>query len=259
MGNDRKSKRSPLDRKPLRTPGESIQRQIWDLLLDGLLPWVTAAVMLSMTAAHELTRWYFKAPPSPVWTSALAILAWGFAGYRLVKIRRKIRNLRLGLDGEKTVGQFLEDLRGRGCRVFHDIEGEGFNLDHVVVAPQGIFVIETKTHSKPLRGQTVVEYDGEQVLINGHAPDRNPIVQVRALSRWLRNLLEESAGRRFPVRGVVVFPGWYVENRAREKGDVAVLNPKMLPALLDHEPLRLQPEDIALVASRITLHMQAKE
>ena len=47
------------------------------------------------------------------------------------------------------MGQLLENLRADGARVFHDLVGEGLNIDHVVVSPHGIFVLETKTWSKP--------------------------------------------------------------------------------------------------------------
>jgi hypothetical protein len=58
-------------------------------------------------------------------------------------------NLRLGLEGERTVGHALEELRVYGYQVFHDIPGNKFNIDHVIAGPAGIFTIETKTRSKP--------------------------------------------------------------------------------------------------------------
>lgn len=48
--------------------------------------------------------------------------------------------------------------------------------------------------------------------MGGFEPDRNPIEQVSAAARWLeRRLLVSTTDRHFLVRGVVVFPGWYVE------------------------------------------------
>lgn len=35
-----------------------------------------------------------------------------------------------------------------GVRFFHDVPADGFNLDHVVISPRWIYVIETKTISK---------------------------------------------------------------------------------------------------------------
>src|SRR5262249_34029442 len=150
--------------------------------------------------------------------------------YRYFTVRRRVKTLRLGLDGEKAVGQFLERLRAQDCKVFHDIPGDGFNLDHVVVAPQGIFVIETKTYSKPIRGAANVQYDGEKLLVNGKEIERNPVRQALAERNWLQDLLEHTTDRRFPIKAVIVFPGWFVETTPnRNTNNLWVLNPRALP------------------------------
>ena len=254
-----KQRRSPLKRKPLRNPGESLQQERQRLIEDEWIPYVSVATMMTLFAILELVRWYTSTPPQPLAMSVVALLAIAYCIHKFFRVRKRNRALRLGLEGEKAVGQYLEDLRSKGCRVFHDIVGNGFNIDHVVVSSHGIFVIETKTHSKPLRGQAVVEFDGERVLVNGCEPDRNAVTQVRALGRWLRDLLAESTGKRFPIRGVVVFPGWYTTTSAKNKGDVWVLNPELLPGSIEREPTVLPPEDVALVSSRIIAHMQTLE
>jgi hypothetical protein len=50
-----------------------------------------------------------------------------------------LRSLRLAAEDEKAVGQFLEGLRERGYRVFHDVVGDGFNVDHVRIGPARSF------------------------------------------------------------------------------------------------------------------------
>ena len=77
---------------------------------------------------------------------------------------------------------------------FHDVVGLGFNVDHVIVGPAGVFTVETKTWSKPAKGDAKVVFDGERVRINGFEPDRNPIVQAKAQARWLKEVLAESTG-----------------------------------------------------------------
>jgi hypothetical protein len=105
-----------------------------------------------------------------------------------------------------------------------------FNLDHVVISTHGIYAIETKTRTNPSpRARVVV--DGNNLTVAGYTPDRNPIEQVSAAAWWLENTLQQSTGKRFFVRGVVVFPGWYVEQRG-SRGDVWVLEPKALPAFI---------------------------
>jgi len=250
------SKRSPLKRQPLRNPGQSLEERIDDVLMDRLLAPVMGAVFLALLAVIEWWRWATHAPPQPAVITVVAVLAIGFAARRFVIVRREIKRLRLGLDGEKSVGQFLEANRRDGWRLLHDIPGAGFNVDHVLVTPRGIFAVETKTISKPGRGETKVLFDGETVLINGLAMDRDPIIQARASRDFIRGILEQTTGRRFPVRGLVLFPGWYVvRTEGTRSSDVWVLNEKALPGFVDHEDVVISSEDVALAFSRLEDHV----
>jgi hypothetical protein len=249
-------KRSPLKEKPLRNPGDSLQEEIQRLIDDQLLPSVLTAVFVLMLAAHEWWCWLTSAPPQPVAVTLVACVFVAYAVYRYVSVHPQLRSLRLGREGEKSVGQFLEKLRGQGFHVFHDVPGHGFNIDHVVVAPQGVFAIETKTFSKPMKGEARVVQNGDRILVNGFEPDRSPVVQARAIRDWLDGLLLDATGRRYPMRGVVLLPGWWVEPSAdNERTDIWVLNPKALPAFIAHEPVVLKEEDMALVSHRLTNHI----
>jgi Nuclease-related domain len=164
----------------------------------------------------------------------------------------RLRALKLGRDGEKAVGQFLDRLRERGYRIFHDVSGGNFNLDHVLIGPAGVFTVETKTHRKP-RGNPQIDLDGDTIRIDGFEPDRDPVVQARAQASWLRELLSESTGRNFDVRSVVVYPGWWVNERfTRENTAIWVLEPKRLPTFLDREPRRISGEDIHLASFHLS-------
>jgi hypothetical protein len=186
----------------------------------------------------------------------MAAVAVPIAVWRIWRIRRRVGQLRLGRDGERVVGQFLERLRDGGGRVFHDIPGQGFNLDHVVISPHGVYAIETKTLSKPWP-KAAITVEGDSLRVAGHLPDRDPIQQVTCAARWLECLLEQSTGKRFVVRGVVVFPGWYVEQRS-ERGPVWVLEPKMLPGFIEKEPISVSPEDVALAAFHLSRYVRSE-
>jgi hypothetical protein len=56
---------------------------------------------------------------------------------RLRGIRKDITNYQLGFDGERMVGQELNQALSVGCRVYHDVLFDGYNIDHVIVAPPG--------------------------------------------------------------------------------------------------------------------------
>ena len=244
-------KRSPLKDRPLRNPGQSLDDQIQDLTYD-YMAWPTfLALFFVLLAALEWFRYLRTIPPSPRLYTSGAVAIFVFAAYRFFKGLPRLRALKLGRDGEKAVGQFLERLRERGYQVFHDVIGGSFNLDHVVIGPAGIFTVETKTHSKPMADARVV-FDGEAIRIDGFEPDRDPVIQAKAQASWLRELLAESTGRKFAVKSAIVFPGWFVDYTGPKERTIWVLNPKALPSFLDHEPARLSQEDIKLAAFHLS-------
>lgn len=89
-------------------------------------------------------------------------------------------------------------------------------------------------------------------LVAGFKPDRDPIVQAKAQSSWLRELLSESTGRKFSVRPVVLFPGWLVEQGKGTTREVWVMNPKALPQFLEHEPKVLEQADVNLASYHLS-------
>ena len=248
--------KSPLKAKPLRNPGDSvneeIDRQINDRFLDVLL----FAVGFCLLAIYEWVGSLARIPRQPVALTCAAIVAVAIAGWRFVETRKQVKQLKMGRDGERCVGQFLERLRASGGQVIHDIPADGFNLDHVVISPHGIYAVETKTFSKPWP-KAKVTVEGSTLLVAGRVPDRNPMEQAAAAARWLENRLEESTGKRFAVRGVVVFPGWFVE-QSSPRGPVWVLEPKMLPGFIEQEPNSVAPTDVALASFHLSRYVRAE-
>jgi hypothetical protein len=75
----------------------------------------------------------------------------------------------------------------------------------------------------------------------------------------LNELLSESTGRKFFVRPVVVFPGWYIEQGAGTTRDIWVLEPKALPAFLAREPAAVPGEDIKLASFHLSRFIREQE
>lgn len=203
-------------------------------------------------AVLELFRWYNNSPPIPGIALTMAGGALLYSLWRTSNTMKEVRSLRLARDGEIAVGQFLEGMRKDGHIIVHDLPGEGFNVDHVIVGPKGVFTVETKTWSKPASGEPKIEFDGETLLAAGWLPSRDPVVQSKAQARWLGEILEETTGRKFPVKPVIVFPGWYIEQPKGTSREVWVLNPKALPSFLEHEPDRLEPDEVAMASSHLS-------
>jgi hypothetical protein len=149
----------------------------------------------------------------------------------------------------------LEALRPQGYAVFHDVPERGYNIDHVLVGPAGVIVVETKTPSKPVGRESTIEYDGRRVLIDGIAPDRVPIKQVKACADRIREILLAGTNLRPFVRPVVLYPDWWVE--PMPKGvEVWVLNQRVLADFLRHEPTHLKPDDVRLLAAALETHIR---
>lgn len=257
MFKKRNEKRSPLKARPLRVPGQSVDEEIRRVVDEEIIVWLVVAIFAAILAGLEWSRWLLGSPPQPILISLMAL---AFIGYVATKVRkglRTVKNMRLGRDGERAVGQYLDELREKGYRVLHDIVGNGFNVDHVVFSPHGIFAIETKTLSKPNDRGATVRIDDGGIKVNGFSLDRDPISQAKAQATWLHDTLAESTGKSFAIKSVILFPGWYVEPmRNTQDRRVWVLNPKALPAFIANEPQVLSDEDMRLAAYHLCRYIR---
>jgi hypothetical protein len=249
-----KDKRSPLKDKPLRQAGQSLLEEIDTLINDKLLGYFLSMALVAALAITEWYRWYFDIPPRPLLATMVAVLVVGCFLAKAIKIRTQLQALKLGRDGEKEVGEFLEHLRRDGCIVFHDIVGDNFNLDHVILSTKGIYAVETKTYSKPMGGEAKVHYDGDHLHIDGLGSKDEILLQNKAESMWLKGILRESTGREYSIKPVVVFPGWYVESKTHNKH--WVLNPKALPEFIRNQNDVLSKEDVKLAAYHLSRYIR---
>lgn len=250
--------RSPLKAPPLRNPGQSLDEEIQRLIDDEANSDLFVAMCLLFFTLMEWLRWWLRFPPQPILFTVVTVAATAYVVRKLFVLRRKVRQLRLARDGERAVGQYLEALRAVGYRVLHDLVGDNFNVDHVLIGPTGVFAVETKTYRKPTRGSAEIVYEGQTVTIAGRVPERDPVVQGQAQARWLHELLRHSTGRPFEVRSVVLYPGWFVKMTAKPRSQtVWVLNPKALPSFLEHQPTQLTESDAQLATYHLSRFARA--
>lgn len=253
-------RRSPLKDNPLRNPGQSLDEELARLINDTAIPWIAAIAMSLAMVCQEWHKWYTQIPPNPRVALIVAVPIIGVSLMRLFFIVKRARRLKMARDGEKAVGQYLSDLQAKGYRVFHDILGDGFNIDHIIISDRGIFTVETKTYSKPGKGRSEIRFDGETLSINGHPPYRDPVSQAKAQADWSRQILKESTGKDYPVKAAIVFPGWFVKSTAKGKqNSLWVLNPKALPSFISNEPQVLRLEDIQLAAYHLSRYIRTKK
>ncbi len=220
--------------------------------------YILYAIFFIGLACLEWFRYLTHTPPNPWLFTVTAILVTGYASFRVVRLRKKIKLLRLGREGERAVGEYLDRMRKNGYFIFHDVLGEGFNIDHVVCAPSGIYTIETKTRSKPVKGVAKIIVEGEKILINGQEMDRDAIAQSKAQASWLQSVLQESTGKKYPVQPVIVFPGWFVENKGPESfKSVWVLNPKALPSFFENAAQKLEEPELHMVSFHLARYIRS--
>ncbi len=161
--------------------------------------------------------------------SLLVSVLWsGSCGMKIHRLMAERANYQLGFEGERFVSEELSGLAAAGFQIYHDVPFDGYNLDHVLVGRQGVFLVETKTRRKPVNEaggiNYHVEYDGEclrwpmgrDVLDLAQASDN-----ARTLSQWLTS----AVGERVWVVPILTLPGWMVD-RTTNKARVQVLNPK---------------------------------
>ena len=255
----KKDTRSPLKSRSIRTQGESLRDYRINLALDKVLLPLFTAIFCVFIAGMEWVRYFGDYPPSPWLWSIVAAVATLFAAFQLIRAIPKVRRLRQAEEGERAVGQYLESLREQGYHVFHDILGDGFNVDHVLIGPGGVFTVETKTWSKPAKGEAKIRYDGQAIQVGLFKPDRSPVVQASAQAGWLRALLEESTGMKPTVRPVVVFPGWYIDSEGASRSPVWVLNPKALPKYLSNASEVFSPDQVKLMSYHLSRFIRGSQ
>jgi hypothetical protein len=70
----------------------------------------------------------------------------------LVETPASVRAWRIGAAGEERVGELLAALESEGCRVLHDrlVPGRRENIDHIVIGPFGVVVVESKHYAGPV-------------------------------------------------------------------------------------------------------------
>jgi len=249
-------RRSPLAESPLRTPGQSLQEEIDRLRGEEIDQYAAVAAAAVSLAAYEWIAWFFRWPRNPIVLTIFAVVVVAYSLLRVRSAKKRLRLLQLGRDGERAVADALDEVRGKGAVVLHDIVGGGFNVDHVVLARRGIYAVETKTYTKWAGAE--ITYDGKTVKAGGWDPPRDPIRQATLVADWLRSTLNEMTGKHYHVRPVVVFPGWYVRNQGPpDKPEVWVLNPSQLPAIIARQQPSLPEEDVRAAVYFLTRYVKA--
>jgi hypothetical protein len=137
----------------------------------------------------------------------VTILTANWASRRIDAIERERHAWRKGAIGEAAVEESLSHLPDDFV-VVNDVSKRLGNIDHVVIGPTGIYVLDTKNWS----GTIAADGEGE-VLLNGKALPKPPIKSLLSSVMDFQGKLKALAEEDYFVRGVMVFPIAYVEAR----------------------------------------------
>lgn len=231
-----------------RLPGQSLRDEKERLCDDRLLPYVVAPATFWLIWLVQSIYSWTKAPPQPRFWLAVAIIVTGSSAIGFLRLIDTFRRLNRGERGELRVAEVLADLRSAGYRAIHDLVCHGFNVDHVLVGPGGVFAIETKFRS----GRGLIEFrNGEGLFVDGRPEDKDCLKQARANAAEVNRLIKENCAREAWVTPLVVFVGdWKVKDNWRNT-DARVFTADQLPRYIRQQQPELTKREIELIASHL--------
>jgi hypothetical protein len=162
------------------------------------------------------------------------------------------RAWRRGAVGERRTARLLGPLERQGWAILHDLAlpGSRANIDHLVIGPGRVFVIDSKQY----RGRLQLDPSGR--LWHG----RHPLAPTLGAVSWEA----DQAAQVLPDPGVVVLPVVAVHGAQVPWGKVVtegvpVVAARRLPSMLSQLPAVLGPERVASLAdhARVRFHAAA--
>ena len=244
--------RPPVAEKLLRSPGESLRRELEkiDEQINDIIVLTTFGTPLFVTLYFLFVSGSSKPSGWPIGSTIVVVIVvvigFTFLVWKLVNLIARRRNYRLGFAGERAVAEELNRLMLDGCRVFHDVPMEPYgNIDHVLITPAGLYAIETKARRKrkapPGKRDYEVVFDGKSLQFPC-AVDFSSLEQARQQADRLRIFLSKAVGEQLKVGAILTLPGWRVTSRVKD--DIKVLNPKQIGAAVLDDRLPALPKGL---------------
>lgn len=254
----RARRKSPIGFDLLRPPGhglgeqiEQLQEDLWEQLFR-LMFVPTAVVALYFGQVALLGDGSVGLGVALIY-GALTLANAAYSLRQLLKTATELDKLKAGYDAELAVGQELNQLMRQGAHVFHDFPAERFNIDHIVVARQGVFAVETKGYTKLAEGDgrknATVVFDGKKLVFPNYSTIK-PLDQSVRQAKWLSEWLSSATGARVRAAAVLALPGWFVDPAG--EGAVIVLSGRMLKSLLEQQtPQTLTDQTIQQIVHQL--------
>jgi len=255
-----------LEDKLLRGPGEALKQKIVELDERVSLEFfggITGGFLVFAIVGESVAK-FFSLSPLAATSLAIGGLAavFGVSGWRIAQAWKERQNCFLGWFGERFVAEWLESSKVEGWRIFHDVpcanNGASFNIDHVAVGVNGVFVIETKTRRKgkarPGREDNKVIFDGLE-LDWPWGKDAFGLQQAEDNALWLADWIKSEVNELVQVTPLLALPAWWIDDsiakRSLQKRLCRPVNPKWLPGILGRDQPVLTQKQGDLIATRL--------
>ena len=212
-----KNEKLPVDRKKLkRVAAQTLNEQVNDKIVDVIGLIFLSVLIVTMPFAIKGIAEMFASGKFNYFLITMIVLGFAYVARKLWLKSNDLIKLKLGRDAELAVASELIELQSHGYQVFHDIQADGFNIDHLVVGPTGIFAIETKGRHKRLKDDInyKVKFENNHLAFPSWFESK-PLEQAQNQANWVNKWLYESTGFNTLVLPVLCFPGWFVELKQR--------------------------------------------
>ena len=128
------------------------------------------------SAQHEFDRRHRKREDDLTarWGRAGKVIAWWQDDPRSTRAWSK------GAKGEREAGLYLEKkLRETSCEILHDrlVPGSRANIDHIVVGPAGVTILDTKNYNGKVRSKRVGINRSRRTILMVNGADRTKLVE----------------------------------------------------------------------------------
>jgi hypothetical protein len=180
------------------------------------------------------------------WAGLVGLVVAVLVGWRLrFRPSEQARTWQRGSAGERHTARLLDRLPRDGFVVFHDlaVPGSPANVDHLVIGPSGVFVID----SKQWTGQVQQGADG-LVWHNHYRLDR-----TLETVRWEAETIGRSLGTR--IAALLCVHGAHVQGGGLDAQGVAVVPAHLLRSALGYDRV-LSDADVQLLAATARMRLR---
>jgi hypothetical protein len=191
----------------------------------------------------RFSPWFSLMAPLAVML-AVIILSW-WSNRKIDALDKQRMKMRSGATGETSVAMTLGDFPN-DFYVINDVTTPYGNLDHVVIGPTGVFVLDTKNW----RGVVTADGKGE-LLLNGQPTDKRFVKSFVARIMNVKDRVRVLVPRRDPYfQGVFVFTSAWINANWGTTGSVHCLSDTQLYEYIVEKKFgrKLEPHETKQIA-----------